>query len=326
MFIPIKLFTRNFSIDFISKRYYAFAFSGILTLSIIIFIFIKGINLGIDFAGGIIMEIECGDAVKVDQLRKILSNNGYTNFSIQDFYKNKKRRILLRLNPTERKNNDNKNSSVANEIDAKYVIENIKKVFNIKIMEDGQRIEFIKVEYVGPKVGKEFVTSAIFAMLAALIIMMLYTWVRFDLVYGLGVIIALFHDAIATLGLYCVTGYEFDLSSIAAILTVIGYSINDSVVIYDRIRENTAKYRGKIFAHIVNLSINETLSRSIMTLSTTLLVCLVLTLFGGDVLRGFSIAILFGIGFGAYSSIYISAPILMLFHNIKLPKFIKNLV
>lgn len=330
MRFPIRLFRDHTSIDFISKKYYAFIFSLTLTIGVVLLLVFKGINLGIDFAGGVVIEMECSDSATTDELRHVLSSNHYRDFNIQDFRKGDKHKIMLRLRPSadETKRGYDKQSLMPGlsqrGADNGQAVMHIKTIITDAMVMQGQKVEFTKVEYVGPKVGSDFVLSAIFAMSIALVIMMFYTWVRFDLVYGIGVIVALFHDAIATLGLYVVAGYEFDLSSIAAILTVIGYSINDSVVIYDRIRENMNKYRGKTFDYIINLSINETLARSIMTLSTTLLVCIILALFGGDTLHGFSVAILFGIAFGAYSSIYISAPILILFHDVRLPSFVKR--
>lgn len=317
MRFPLRLFPDNMSVDFISKRYYAFFFSLAITIGVFVLLIFKGMNLGIDFAGGIVLEMQCDKTVTVDELRAVLHNSQYHDFNLQDFHKNNVRRIMLRLRPVALQSPNTIINTADSERSSENIIRGVKTAISKHLESKHQAIEFTKIEYVGPKVGVEFVFNAMIAMLLALVIMMLYTWIRFDFIYGLGVIIALFHDAIATFGMYIITGYEFDLSSIAAILTVIGYSINDSVVIYDRIRENIAKYRNHTLGYIINLSINETFARSVMTLLTTLLVCVILALFGGDVLHGFSVAILFGITFGAYSSIYISAPILMLLHRDK---------
>jgi preprotein translocase SecF subunit len=187
----------------------------------------------------------------------------------------------------------------------------IKKIQEILTQELDPKIEFRKSDYVGPKVGNELIENSVTALIVSLIGMLMYIWFRFDWQFGIGAIVALIHDAIITLGFYIVSGYEFDLTSVAAILTIIGYSINDTVVIYDRVRENMRKYKTHTFAQIINLSINETLSRTIMTVATTLLACMSLILFGGGILKSLSVALFIGISFGTYSSIYVAAPILM---------------
>ena len=172
-------------------------------------------------------------------------------------------------------------------------------------------IEYRKIDYVGPQVGAELIKKGFLALFMSFLFIMIYIWIRFDWQFGLGGIFALIHDAIVTMGFFSITGLEFNLTSIAAILTIIGYSINDSVVIYDRIRENIRRNKKMDLAQLINSSINSTLSRTILTSSTTLISIIALIAFGGEALRSFSIATFFGIIVGTYSSIYISAPILL---------------
>lgn len=280
------------NINFVSKKYYAFAFSFILTIGTIIGLITKGVNLGIDFAGGILIEFSSNDS-NLEALRNHLTHKGYEGINIQEYQESSgQKNIMIRLLPND-------------EVDVAKI-----KSLIIEVIPDSN---FERIDYVGPKVGNDFIINAINAIMLALVIMMLYTWIRFEWQFSIGVMCALFHDAIAVIGFYIVTGYEFDLTSIAALLTIIGYSINDSVVIYDRIRDNLKKYKKEGITNIINMSINETMSRTIMTAATTLLVCLMLVIFGGSTLRGFSAATLFGIAFGTYSSIYISALMLTLF-------------
>ncbi len=293
MKFPIVLIPHQTNINFIGMKWIAFIFSIFVTIASIVGVFTHGLNLGIDFTGGIIIEARTNQKYEISEVRDLLVDAGYHGANIQNF--GSESDILIRLQP---KQTDDQ---------VKEVTE-LKEIISAFFNKD---IEFRRVDYVGPKVGKELVEKGLMALFLSLIGMMAYIAVRFNWQYGVGVVIALFHDAIATVGFYVVSQYEFDLYSIAAILTIVGYSINDTVVIYDRIRENLRKYKAPDMAEIINLSVNETLSRTIMTVSTTLLVCLALVLFGGGVIKGFSMALLFGIAFGTYSSVYIAAPILM---------------
>jgi preprotein translocase subunit SecF len=298
MLLPIRLIPLKTSIDFIGYRFSAFFISVFIVIAVTALIIFKGLNYGIDFSGGILIELRSPSNIKVETFRSVLSNYGYHGASIQNLGHTEN--ILIRLQP--------KNSYNGNYDNRSFEIKTIREILKEEI---DPEIEFRKIEYVGPKIGEELIVSGITALLASLLGMMAYIWFRFDWQFGIGAIVSLAHDAIATVGFYIISGYEFDLSSVAAILTIVGYSINDTVVIYDRIRENIKRYRNEKFSKIINLSINETLSRTIMTVATTLLVCLALVVFGGEVLRGFSMALLFGIAFGTYSSIYIAAPILI---------------
>ncbi|WP_339041203.1 protein translocase subunit SecF [Candidatus Lariskella endosymbiont of Hedychridium roseum] len=294
MSFPISIIPSKLNVDFVGKKHYAFIFSILLSACVIFLLFFNSLNLGIDFTGGMIFDIRSDKKIDIDSLRKTLTLNKYENSTIQE---SGNQSVIIRLR-----------------IDKNRRLEDVTS-FKDLITQNIENAEFNKIDYVGPKVGEALVHKATLAVLFSLLGIMIYIALRFDLRFAVGITVALFHDALATLGFYMVTRYEFDLTSIAAILTVVGYSVNDSVVIYDRIRENLNKHNGKTLIEVINRSINETLSRTIMTVLTTLLVCLALILLGGYHLRGFSMAMFFGIAFGTYSSIYISAPILIMINN-----------
>lgn len=252
---------------------------------------VKGLNFGIDFSGGILIEAKISDVSDPAKVREVLSAE-IDDVQIQNVDKDN---LLIRVSKT------NEDQSV--------VVKKIQEILSKNFSE----IDYRKIDYVGPQVGSELVWKGFMALLLSFIFIMVYIWVRFDWQFGVGGIFALIHDAVVTLGFYAATGIEFNLTSIAAILTVIGYSINDSVVIYDRIRENLRRFKKMDLSVLINSSINSTLSRTILTSGITLISILALILFGGDVLYSFSAATFFGILVGTYSSIYISAPILLYF-------------
>ena len=290
---PISLIKHNTKINFLSHRYLAFGTSSLLTVIALVLFLIQGLNLSIDFTGGMIIEITYDNSLQKDKIEKTLSNIGYHNPIVQE---DNNHNLIIRLQSKS----------------AESHVSQISNIQQSMVAELGN-LEFRKIDYVGPRIGKELISKSILAVILALAAMMIYVAIRFNLVCGIGIVIALIHDIIATLGFFIISKIEFDLNSIAAILTIIGYSVNDSVVIYDRIRENIKKYKDKNMMDLINLSINETLSRTIMTAATTLVVCLALILFGGNALTGFGAALFFGIAFGTYSSIYISAPLLIYF-------------
>lgn len=252
-------------------------------------VFTRGLNVGIDFAGGILIESRMSQEVDVAQVRSLLSKEA-KDVQIQNIGK---KDLLIRIGKT------GESQSV--------LVKKIQDSLGKKYPE----IEYRKVDYVGPQVGSELIQKGFLALFMSFIFIMLYIWIRFDWQFGLGGILSLMHDAIITVGFFSITQLEFNLTSVAAILTVIGYSINDSVVIYDRIRENIAKYKKSQLNNVINTSTNSTLSRTVLTAGTTLTSLLALIIFGGDALKSFSIATFFGVALGTYSSIYISAPILI---------------
>ena len=274
-------------IDFFSYRNYGFLFSLFVTIATIIGYFVCGLNLGIDFQGGTMMELTSKHPMKIKNLLSTKFHNTFIQQSDE--------RLVLKFS-----------DRVINDVS---IIDQIKS----DILQIDQEANILKIDFVGPKVSKDLINKAFFAFFWALFIIMLYLLLRFNWRFSISAIISLIHDLIASLGFFVLTRYEFNLTSIAAILTIIGYSVNDSVVIYDRVRENLSicsKYY--LDSEIINLSINGTLSRTIMTFLTTFVTCIALWFFGGESLQSFSAVITFGVAFGTYSSIFIAANILPL--------------
>jgi len=261
-----------------------FCIVGSLTL-----VFTKGLNFGIDFAGGILIEARIQEDVDVSVVRNLLTAE-IKDVQIQNV---DQKDLLIRVAKTDEEQS--------------VVVKKIQEILNNNF----SKVDYRKIDYVGPQVGSELIKKGFLALLMSFAFIMIYLWIRFDWQFGLGGIFALLHDAVLTLGFFSITGLEFNLTSIAAILTVIGYSINDSVVIYDRIRENLRRYKKMDLANLINSSTNSTLSRTVLTSGVTLFSILALMIFGGEVLHSFSTATFFGIIVGTYSSIYISAPILI---------------
>lgn len=287
----IRLSLNNCRVNFMAFHQIALAFSVISIVISIALVLTKGLNYGIDFAGGVLIEARIEDKFEISQLRQKLSEQ-IDDIHIQESGASD---ILIRVS---------KNTGDQSQI--------IKKIQDI-LKQSYQKIEYRKIDFVGPQVGSELIMKGSLALFLSFFFIMIYIWIRFDWQFGIGGIFALIHDAILTLGFFSITGLEFNLTSIASILTIIGYSINDSVVIYDRIRENLKLNPKMDLINLINSSTNSTLSRTILTASTTLISLLALILFGGEALFSFSMATFFGIAIGTYSSIYISAPILLYF-------------
>ncbi len=260
----------------------------VVSLTLLIF---KGLNFGIDFKGGTLIELRSADPkINTSSLRDNLNQMDLGDVSVKNFGNDTD--FLIKF-----ENNEDKN-----------VIENIKKNLDKSF---GNNFDFRRVENVGPKVSAELLRSGIIAISVALALMLIYIWIRFEWQFSLGAILALFHDVIVTLGLFSLLGLEINLSIIAAVLTIVGYSMNDTVVIFDRVRENLRKYSDIKIFELTNISINETLSRTLITSITTLLALLSIFFFGGEILKGFSLAMIFGVIFGTYSSIYIANTVLV---------------
>jgi len=267
----------------------------ILSISLVVisllFLVFKGLNFGIDFKGGTLIELRSTDTkINVTSLRDNLKQMNLGDVSVKNFGNDND--FLIKF-----ENNNNKNT-----------IEEIKKKLDKSF---GNNFNFRRVENVGPKVSSELLKSGVVAISVALILMLIYIWIRFEWQFSLGAILALFHDVLVTLGLFSLFGLEVNLSIIAAVLTIVGYSMNDTVVIFDRVRENLRKYSDVKIFELTNISINETLSRTIITSATTLLALLSIFFFGGEILKGFSLAMIFGVIFGTYSSIYIANTVLV---------------
>ena len=265
--------------------------TSLVILSILLLIF-KGLNFGVDFKGGTLIELRAKDnQTNVSILRDAFNKMNLGDVSIKKF--GEENDFLIKIEKKDTSEN---------------IIQLIKTDLTKSI---GDTYNFRRVENVGPKVSSELLKSGITAIFLSLVAMLFYIWVRFEWQFSLGAIIALFHDVIITLGLFSLLNLEINLSIVAAVLTIVGYSMNDTVVIYDRVRENLKKYSDIKIFELTNKSINETLSRTLITSITTLLALMSIYLFGGEILKGFSLAMIFGVVFGTYSSIYIANPILV---------------
>ena len=258
----------------------------------VLLLFFKGLNFGVDFKGGTLIELRSNDKnINVTSLRQSFNKMNLGDFNIKKF--GNENDFLIKIE---------KKDTSAN------AIEVIKKDLTSSL---GSSFNFRRVENVGPKVSSELLKSGIIAIALSLAAMLFYIWIRFEWQFSLGAILALFHDVIITLGLFSLFSLEINLSIVAAVLTIVGYSMNDTVVIYDRVRENLRKFSDIKIYELTNISINETLSRTIITSVTTLLALVSIYLFGGEILKGFSLAMIMGVVFGTYSSIYIANPILV---------------
>jgi preprotein translocase subunit SecF len=301
-YFPFRIIPDNTKIDFMGIRFFNMGLSLVILLCSLFFINTKGMNFGIDLKGGTIIEAKLKHQADITELSHVLNKLKLGEIHVTNFDST---HLMIKLG-----NNENK--------DQLKNITILKKALTSYFKGE---IEYTKLDFVGPQVGSELIKNGLLAMLFSFGGIMLYIAFRFEWQYGLGIIIALVHDTIFTLGFMSLTGLEFDLTSVAAVLTVIGYSVNDSVVIYDRIRENILKYKRLSAQELINLSLNETLGRTMLTVLTTLISTAALILFGGEKLFSFSVTVFFGIVVGTYSSIYISAPILI---HLGIKKFLRE--
>ncbi|MFY9589301.1 protein translocase subunit SecF [Rickettsia endosymbiont of Halotydeus destructor] len=299
---PLKMLPDKINFDFMSFKKISYTLSILLSLISILWVGVYKFNFGIDFAGGIVIEVRLDQSPDLPKMREVLGGLGIGEVVLQNF--GSKRDLSIRFGSSSEEN----------------LMKNIELIKSTLQENFPYRFEYRKVDFVGPQVGQQLIKAGILAMLFSFAAIMIYIWLRFEWYFGLGILVALVHDVILSLGFMSMTGLDFNLSTIAAILTIIGYSVNDSVVIYDRIRENLRKSHKKVISQIINISINETLSRTILTVVTTLLANLALVIFGGEAIRSFSVLVFFGIIAGTYSSIFISAPILTLFATKKIAK------
>ena len=276
------------------NKYYKFfnLLSSVLIIISLFLLFFKGLNFGVDFKGGTLIELRANDKqITISSLRSAFSNMNLGDVAIKKFGKDSD--YLIKF---EKKGNN------------KTLIQDIKNNLTKTL---GSGYEFRRVENVGPKVSAELLKGGLIAIAAALGAMLFYIWIRFEWQFSIGAILALFHDVILTIGVFSLFSLEINLSIVAAVLTIVGYSMNDTVVIFDRVRENLKKYMDIKIFELTNISINETLSRTIITSATTLLALLSIFIFGGEILKGFSLAMILGVVFGTYSSIYIANPVLV---------------
>lgn len=306
----LKLVPDDVNVNFIGKRFAAYIVSSIVLIVSVIFLFINGLNFGIDFTGGTLIEIRTEKLnPSISDVRQDLNRLDIGSVSIQEFGQSND--LLIRV-PQQEGGVEAQNAA----------IENVKASLTERFGEEG--VTYRRIEYVGPQVGEELKMSGLISILLALAGILVYVTFRFELPFGIAALIALFHDAIATLGLFAITQMEFNLSTVAALLMIAGYSINDTVVVFDRIRENLRKYKKKLLPDLFNMSINQTLSRTVMTSVTTFLALLALWIFGGEVIRGFINALLFGVLIGTYSSVFVASPVLLWMNISRNPGEIKD--
>lgn len=285
-------------IEFMRFRKLSYALSILLITISVVLINFRGLNYGIDFAGGVLIEAEIKDA-STSQLRKMFKNKA-KEVQIQNIEDDI---FLIRVS------SDNQYINIKSDVllnQSRYI-----KIIQDSLSKEFDKVDYRKIDYVGPQIGSELILKGVMALIFSFVAIMFYIWLRFDWQFGVGGILAIIHDAILVLGFYCVTQIEFNLTSIAAVLTVIGYSINDSVVIFDRIRDNMRRLKKSKMLHVVDISLNSTLRRTILTSFTTLLSLSALLIFGGSVLQSFSAGAFFGVLVGVYSSIYVAAPVLV---------------
>ena len=289
----LKLVPAETKINFIRLHIASFIVSASLVIASLGLFFTQGLNFGIDFKGGTLIEIGTNGPADIADLRDIIGSLDLGEVQIQEF--GSLEDVLIR---------------VGEKADAADNAENLSAVDQIRNALP-QDVTFRRVEVVGPQISGELVSRGILAVTVAIGLMLFYIWLRFEWQFSVGAVLAVIHDIILTIGVFCLIQLEFNLSIIAAILTIVGYSMNDTVVVYDRVRENLRRFKKMPLSELANLSINSTLSRTVMTSVTTLLALFSLYMLGGEVIRGFTLAMIWGVFVGTYSSIFIAAPVLM---------------
>jgi preprotein translocase SecF subunit len=290
-----RLIPDDTRIPFVRYQYWAYAFSGALVLLTLILLPTKGLNFGIDFQGGILIEVGMPGPADLAAMRSTLHDLGLGEVALQEF--GGPANVLIRI---ERQAGGEQGQLAA--------VNKVKAAFAERF---GQDVSYRRVEFVGPKVSEDLLWAGTQATVYALIAILAYVWFRFEWQFAVGAVVALVHDALTTLGLFSLLGLEFNLTTIAAILTIIGYSVNDTVVIYDRIRENLRRYKAMPLPELIDRSLNETLARTIMTSLTVLLALIALVVFGGPVIRDFTVAMLWGVLIGVYSTVYVASPMVL---------------
>ncbi len=290
-----RLVPDDTKIPFLRFRLWALAGSIVVVLASIVLVLVQGLNLGIDFRGGTLLEVRTTSAPDLAAMRSLLGGLGLGEVALQSVGDENDVLIRIARQPGDEAAQQQAIAVARSALDQQF----------------GGAIEYRRSEFVGPKVSAELLRDGILATLIAVGLVLLYLWFRFEWQYGVGAVVTLVHDVAATIGLFSLTGLEFNLSTVAAILTIIGYSLNDTVVVFDRVRENLRRYRKMPLEELLDRSINETLPRTIMTGFTTFLALLALVILGGEVIRGFTIAMIWGVVIGTYSTIYIGAPILI---------------
>ncbi len=302
----LKLVPDQTHIGFTRMRFAALAFSALLVVASLGALFTLGLNFGVDFRGGVTIEVADDEPIDLGAVRSAVSDLGLGSPDVQRIqdFAGSDEAVLIRISQQEAAESDEGNDETAQQQASAAVQDAMRELL-------GDGVEFRKIDVVGPTVSGELIQKGALAVALAIGMMLIYIWLRFEWQFSIGAIIALVHDVIITLGVFAVTRLEFNLAIIAAILTIVGYSMNDTVVVYDRVRENLRKFKQKPLADLIDLSINDTLSRTIMTSGTTMLALAALAVFGGEVLRGFTLAMIWGVIIGTYSSVFVASPFLL---------------
>lgn len=292
----LKFLPENTNINFVGARYFAFAIDGLLLLASILSIAVHGFNLGIDFTGGVLMEVKSAHEINISQVRSAVDSLGFPELQLQTLgggacNSPPNSCVLIRVHPRANQSGTDIANAIKNKLGNDYTIRN--------------------QQVIGPKVSAELFQAGIMATILAVLAIAIYVWVRFEWQYGIGAVVATGHDVFVTAGLFSILHWDFSLTSIAALLTLAGYSINDTVVVFDRVRENRRKYKRMPLAELINLSTNQMLTRTILTSGATAISIIPLLIFGGPALFEFTAAILFGIVVGTFSSTYVASALLL---------------
>lgn len=311
----IRFVPTEASFNFIRLRWLAFILSSLLMLGSVGAFFGIGLNFGIDFRGGTLIEVQTEGPADIGRIRSTLEGVGLSAVNVQGFGAEDEVLITVgTMEPEEVRQLAPPPGETAwpDDLDAERAQQGVRQVVQAALSEAFPGIEYRRLEVVGPQVSGELVVAGTTAVIAALFLMLVYIWFRFEWQYSVGAVLALVHDVVATIGFFAVTQLEFNLSTIAALLTIVGYSMNDTVVVYDRIREELRRYKTMALPEVLNKAINQTLSRTMLTSGTTLVALIAMALIGGAALQGFSVALIWGIAIGTYSSVFVAAPLLLL--------------
>lgn len=285
------------NLDFVGYRFYAVTASIIVILLGVVSLLVRGVNYGIDFAGGTLVHVKFHQAVSINDIRAALENISAKDVTVQDFGGGGSNEFIVRMLESDPELKRGLPQQISKTLSERF--------------QGKSEFEVLRIESVGPRVGKDLRQRAVLAVLAATVVMGVYIAVRFEPRFGIGAAVALLHDVMVAVTALSLTGMEFDLTTVAALLTIVGYSVNDTVIVSDRIRENMRKNRREPLASVMNRSINETLSRTILTGGTVLLVVLALFFLGGEIIHGFAFTLLIGVIVGTYSSVYVASPIVL---------------
>jgi preprotein translocase SecF subunit len=294
----LRLVPDKTRVPFFRYRWVAFAWSLLVLLVTVVWVATAGLNLGVDFKGGVLLEVRTPGPADLALMRSTLAGLDLGDVSLQTAGGDDQ--VMIRAGAPE-----------GDEAAQRQTVERIKGALDGAL---GAGLSYQRAEFVGPRVSQELLVNSMWAILVSLLGVLAYLWFRFEWQYGIGAILALVHDVSASIGIYAVSGIEFNLTSVAAVLTIVGYSLNDTVVIYDRVRENLRRFKAMPLEELLDRSINETLARTLATSLTTLLALAALYLFGGEVIQGFTVIMIWGVIIGTYSTIYIAVPVLYYFN------------